>query len=103
MLNQVAMLLENKLAGCLICAGGKKTNLRCFSHIATHPSKVGKERWCPLELEELGRAVLFDTRTLSVMNGHDITFIMSTKRKVKILHAVEINKKHISEEVPIKG
>ena len=85
---------ENKLATFLVSSPleqkkGYAVKLRAFSHVAKHPREVKK--WIAVNLKEFGDTVLFDQRTCELLNGHDPTFIITRKKQITLLNAVEID------------
>jgi len=50
-------------------------------------------KWIPVDLPEMGDTVLFDESTMHLLHNHDISFIITTNKEVRKIHAVEVRKK----------
>ena len=73
------MLYPNKLCSCIFTLKESRVNVRCVSHLATTPKDV--RDWVPVNLKELGDTVVIDRRTVEVMDGMDIEFVLQPQTR----------------------
>ena len=76
----------NRLSTWIIPVTDLKVAVKCFSHLADTPKEVYK--WVPLNLPELGDTIMFDIRTIEMMNGKDIEFLQAKKKAKQLLGVI---------------
>ena len=67
-------MYTNTLFSCIFTLKESRVNVRCVSYLATTPMDV--RDWVPVNLKELGDTVVIDLRTVEVMDGMDIEFVL---------------------------
>ena len=61
--------------------------VRCFSHLASHPSEV--KQWVPVTMKQLGDTIVFDQRSCEEMNGMDVGFLLD--KTIKSIKGITIS------------